>query len=573
MKSFPACCDRANWLTELRIVTILAFIPFALQADTSPEAQDSILSIESWSLYSSNDEIALELEKHEFDNSVISALKKELGKGSGYGSRLNASMTEHEASGSKAVVGYEIQDVFFPFLRKSDRNPKYLVGGGYWKEGKGLPRPRKAFSGDSVNKYEVLRPANMVVAPDGVSRTNAGRQETYSCEDMISMLVDERNHFDLWTFGLRMIASDEDENVEIQFHDEYDIEVLRFLLVNGLVEEAKYFKHNSISNASIEGLEAALLAYLTSDALGEGSEACFPSLALSSSLEVPMQMSGLDGTGIVNRFVRYDRLSNGMKLFLLKDYLHDPASTLNDDVISSSMGDDHSRSSFFFGEESTVSQNSGRVDRITPDASAALAIEGRSSEKEADLWEKTFDTYLENERYFDALRHLELGNILDEDGYTKALTALLAAVSENADILTVVEMMESIPGDVSSLHPGIGELGNRMAKEGFGGMGPMRGTVENTHVQGGGVLEVSEEMTDAMSEWSFLIDPSGLGVASDEGDLILAPLPVSGSTGASTITSLLKPDNEPVSVKAALDAMRASSTVRMQILERLPNKR
>lgn len=286
-----------------------------------------------------------------------------------------------------------------------------------------------------------------------------------------------------------------------------------------------------------------------------------------------MQMSGLDGTGIVNRFVRYNRLSNGMKLFLLKDYLHDPASTLDDDVISSSTGDDHSRTSFFFGEESTVSQNSGRVDRITPDASAALAIEGRSSEKEADLWEKTFDTYLENERYFDALRHLELQNILDEDGYTKALTALLAAVSENADILTVVEMMESIPGDVSSLHPGIGDLGNRMAKEGFGGMGPMRKAVENTHVQVGGVLEISEEMTDAMSEWSFLIDPSGLGVASDEGDLILAPLPVSGSTGASTITSLLKPDNEPVSVKAALDAMRASSTVRMQILERLPNKR
>jgi hypothetical protein len=112
-----------------------------------------------------------------------------------------------------------------------------------------------------------------------------------------------------------------------------------------------------------------------------------------------------------------------------------------------------------------------------------------------------------------------------------------------------------------------------MAKEGFGGMGPMRKAVENTHVQVGGVLEISEEMTDAMSEGSRLIDPAGIDVASDGGDLILAPLPVSGSTGASTITSVLNPDNEPVSVKAALDAMRASSTVRMQILERLPNKR
>lgn len=534
--------------------------PFAQQSNGAErnliEGQGSIIRIGDWGLPEVDYENASRLSLSEPPARLTFPILIAEHKGSEDSGRSNAPLVHLETFRKRSFIGNKAQEAFFPLLRKNDRTTSYFANGSYAHNANRSTKTEKDIASDSAYGHENMSLSNTIAVSKNNESFHVMRQVDYSCEDVISYLSDDSNDFDLWTFGAELFEGNSVHFADIQTDDRQDAGLLRNFLANGLIEEAVYFEQHLTSDLTSRNELVAMMEALSANFSKEGAEGCDSLHVSLSDFTAQAYISDLDKDSAIELLSLYNRVSPGLKLYFDRDRLLKSNPTMDDYNVSSF--DHHPELESIDmhrnlpGEQKVVNPNN-----LASDALAALSIEGRASESEGILWKHAFDDYLQNNRYFDALRHLELQNTLDQATYLKSLKSLLTATINGADILTAIEILESVPDDIGPLHFEIAELRERLIKEGF---------------EGNVVLEISDEAGIKGNEDVFLNHSFGQEVSSHRREAAINPGPEHGGAAESSIISLADNDESPVSVRSARDAMHSSSSIRAQILERLPDQ-
>ena len=104
-----------------------------------------------------------------------------------------------------------------------------------------------------------------------------------------------------------------------------------------------------------------------------------------------------------------------------------------------------------------------------PDALAAVSVELRGTNHEKQSWKASFDSYLANQRYFDALRDLADDPPLTETELRRATTDLIDHLVAHADSITFLQVALAVVPDLDPApsEAALAGISARLSAEGF----------------------------------------------------------------------------------------------------------